>query len=139
MSKEINPTYVTFEQAKLLKEKGFNEITKSIYQYENLEIDNDYVNFRNSLFSYDYFEISAPEQWQVVEWLYETYGIDVSVIPVREKGTKSVYFQYRVVDFRDDNVDEVLYEHQYNRRFLISSTKKESYSAAFDYILKELI
>jgi hypothetical protein len=30
---EIKPTYVTFEQAKLLKEKGFD--VECIYHYEN--------------------------------------------------------------------------------------------------------
>lgn len=31
---EIKPTHVTFEQAKLLKEKGFDEICSAIYETE---------------------------------------------------------------------------------------------------------
>jgi signal peptidase I len=47
---EIKPTYVTFEQAKLLKEKGF----------EVKEVRGGYL---------------VPEQWQVVEWLRVKHGI----------------------------------------------------------------
>jgi hypothetical protein len=126
MNKEIKPTYVTFEQAKLLKEKGFDEITKSIYQYENLEIDNDYVNFRNSLFSYDHFEISAPEQWQVVEWLRVKYGIWVSIFHKRHSENK----HYGFVIKQANELETKLWEFP---------TPQEAYSKAFDYILKQLI
>ena len=82
-----------------------------------------------------YLECNLSEQWQVVEWLWETY---VSVIPIRHKGEKSIRFQYRVINFSDCEIDEVLFEHQYNTSFDTFSTKQEAYSAAFDYILKEI-
>jgi hypothetical protein len=122
---KIKPTYVTFEQAKLLKEKGFDEITKSIYQYDNLEIDNDYVNFRNSLFSYDYFEISAPEQWQVVEYFRLKYGFWV-IADYYNNGDKDIWF-YNYKTKNKESMDEGF------------NTPQEAYSAAFDYVLKELI
>jgi len=124
---EIKPTYVSFEQASLLKEKGFDEITKSIYQYENLVVNNDYVNFRNSLFSYDHFEISAPEQWQVVEWLRINHGIFVWVAGYRDKSNRITF------DFYFDK--QKLNEKKSN----FFKTPQEAYSAAFDYTFKRLI
>jgi len=141
---EIKPIYVTFEQAKLFKEKGFDEITKAIYQYENLEVNNDYVNFRNSLFSYDHFEISAPEHWQVVEWLRVNYGIWVSIEPCMNvegdwrtpvKGTFSFMYAIKYANeklYIVFNKNPMLFEKGFK-------TPQEAYSAAFDYILNNII
>jgi len=84
---EINPTYVDFEQAKLLKEKGFNITTRTAYDYriyrpsnlheENLEIINNAKNYSNS----EYERFQRPEQWQVVEWALKNYNIWISVQP----------------------------------------------------------
>jgi len=135
---EIKPTYVTFEQAKLLKEKGFDEITKATYQYQNLETNCDYDEFKNSLFTYDHFEISAPEQWQVVDWILYNYNYHIELGPSIH--TKLVWYYYIhkiekgfvVTGLEHPNIDlpkDVPYY----------SSKQEAYSAAFDYIFNNLI
>ena len=57
----IKPTYITFNQAVWLKEKGF----------KNIEIDYGLNQMLNNC--------NPPEQWQVVEWLRLTHGIWVFV------------------------------------------------------------
>jgi hypothetical protein len=87
MSKDIKPQYVSFEIAKLLKEKGFDEFCSSVYvdylqntqHYEiGYELDeSSFLKGRNSRHeSTDYYNIySAPQQWQVIDWLEINYNI----------------------------------------------------------------
>lgn len=138
---KIEPQYVTFEIAKLLKEKDFNEMCRVFWGYDcteekNILIEENSPSFINNR---ENNNLAAPEIWQVVEWFWEVYLIDISIIPFREKGSKSVGFQYRVINFSDPEIDEVMFEHQYNRSFHTFFTRKEAYLAAIDYILKELI
>lgn len=133
MSK-VQPAFVTFEQAKLLKQKGFDERSNCFYKKSKT-----YVHESSCAHRAIGDNLIAAQHWQVVEWLWETYGIDVSVIPCKEKGTRSVEFQFRVINFSDPEIDEVLFEHQYNTRDSQHTTRREAYSAAIDYILKNLL
>ena len=74
---QIEPHYVTFEQAKWLKEKGFK--SKSRYYDGSGELvetpdipKNDYTHTNNYI---QRFRWEAPEQHVVVEWLRVNYGI----------------------------------------------------------------
>jgi hypothetical protein len=95
-----------------------------------------------------YFEAySAPEQWQVCEWLRHNHGIWILVLPQDRSG----------VDFRINKSEYpshalffsiIKYEKNYSCKELINTsndkgklflhfdTPQEAYSAAFDYILK---
>jgi hypothetical protein len=69
--KTIKPTYVTFEQAKKLKELGFIEFCNMRYdEFGKLTATKlgMHANPNNYVDSY-----SAPEQWQVCEWLSMKY------------------------------------------------------------------
>jgi len=101
---KIKPTYVTLEQAKLLKKKGADIECKTAYE-------------SNSIF------YSRPEQWQVVEWLRVKHGIWVWVENYNDK------ISY-VPQIPKADLPKVLgYYH----------SPQEAYSAAFDYILNNLI
>jgi hypothetical protein len=121
---EIKPTYITFEQAKLLKEKWFNENVEGLYFDAEIKViptkpsNTDFASTR-------YY--SAPEQWQVIEWLRIKHGIWVSVeAPV--KLSKSWCFEiYKIYDGVILNTESGF------------SSPQEAYSSAFDYILKEII
>jgi hypothetical protein len=121
MNQEIKPTYVTFEQAKWLKEKGFDEQLPSIYLDGKLEILRSPISNKEFMTSRSY---SAPEQWQVVEWLRINHGIWVWVRPYK--------------DHAADNNDPI--QHQmnvYKRGVTVSkefNSHEEAYSASFDYI-----
>ena len=73
----ITEDYVSFEIAKLLKEKGFDEST--IMRYDsNGEISSDgrYGHY-NSLKKFDF--ISAPTLQMAMKWLREEHNIHVEV------------------------------------------------------------
>ena len=136
LTPEIKPTYVTFEQAKLLKEKGFD-----------LRIKQCYVSKETILFLYDENntlgwcnrnlpknEYSAPEQWQVVEWLRIKHGVWILALP-----TINGYFAYKIIDVQmnpEKHIERPPYKDVSANDY---KTPQEAYSAAFDYILTNLI
>jgi hypothetical protein len=131
----IEPHYVDFNTAKSLKEKKFNVKVTNYWNGIGKYFDFKEPHNWNEVEQF----VSIPEHHKVIDWFWETYLIDVSTIPVKEKGSKSIGFQYRVVNFSDPEIDEVLFEHQYNKSFHIFTTKQEAYSKAIDYVLEKLI
>jgi len=153
MKMEIKPSYVSFKQAKLLKEKNFDVECRSYYELalnsqENeqdgysgpfgwkeggLNTQSDYfINNYNGLdFSNkNWYLCARPEQWQVVEWLRINHGIWVTVGNVFSEYTHWAYGisennRGMIVPFREgqDNIDYF-------------TSPQEAYSAAFNYILK---
>lgn len=123
----IKPKYVTFEQSKWLKEKGFD-------YYKLFEDFSDY---------YDYFDrkvqgrihisdfskgedpdnnwIPVPEQHQVVEWLWLNHGIWIEVPFWDGK------FSAKIVNTNTNVVIKGVDFEEFN-------SPQEGYSAAFDYI-----
>jgi hypothetical protein len=125
--KEIKPTYVTFEQAKWLKEKGFNEPCDSIYkedgEFQSYKNFGDIrTHFKNSEpinpKTWHRYDTSAPEQWQVVEWLRINHGIWIWVenYPNEDNFTPQI---------PKANLSKILGYYK---------SPQEAYSAAFDYI-----
>ena len=131
MTQEIKPTYVTREQANRLKEKEFDLPTYAYYSGLNF-YTGEYKNHSQTtigdtpmhkmLIGYT----SAPEQWQVVEWLRVNHGIWVYVVG----GGNNRYYPM----YQDKN--------QYKLALDLDKcydTPQKAYSAAFDYILNDLI
>lgn len=136
---EIKPVYVTFEQAKWLKEKEFDEycIMKyflrkpsgyninynketpyNINGYDGILLNEKYID--NSVFIY------APEQWQVVEWFLNEHDIWIEInLPLYHN------FRFTIIDV--------------NKKLLIKlsdsfyDTPQKAYSAAFDFVLNKLL
>lgn len=128
---EIKPTYVTFEQAKLLKEKGFK--SKSRYYDGSGELvkvpdipENDYRHTNNFA---QRFRYEAPEQWQVLEWLRVEKGIWVHVYYLTDRNCWC-WDCYKYLE------DGLLNEPGFSFNMNLKSPQ-EAYSAAFDYILKK--
>jgi hypothetical protein len=101
---EIKPTYVSFEQAKFLKDKGFDYPCFSWYSFDdkkNRVYTHNYSEYKcecmadthkeymysnhNESFSdgsrWVVERFSRPEQWQVVEWLRVNHGIWILILP----------------------------------------------------------
>ena len=118
--KEIKPIYVTFEQAKKLKEKGFDVECKYYYniEFKELSFHIGYVGdiYKNSEMS---DKISAPEQWQVIEWFRVKCSIWVTT------------------DRNDFNKFKWIVEHDLSQGSW--ETPQEATSAAIDYVLDNLI
>jgi len=117
----IQPTYVTFEQAKLLKEKGFDGRCNSVYTTDGNILLGVNVNLLDRIY--------APEHYQVVEWLRVEKGIWIVInIGSSRTGYYATYTNVTTLGGSEIRIGDVSYE-----------TPQEAYSAAFDYILKELI
>jgi hypothetical protein len=138
---EIKPTYVTFEQAKWLKEKGFD-----LSKYLRIDDENPLnlnSNYNPREYQPWYLEL---HQWQVVEWLRVKHGIWILVLPQDKSG----------IDFRIDKskypshalfLSIIKYDENYSCKQLINTsddkselflhfdTPQEAYSAAFNYII----
>jgi hypothetical protein len=130
----MKPHYVTFEQAKLLKEKGFNEFDNNHYY------DKNGVIFFCQTFSESYKQIvagkgsniSAPEQWQVVQWLLEKYGVWIHVYYL----TEDLCWGWDCYYYKNENglINEPAFSFSMNLQ-----SPQQAYSAAFDYILNNLL
>jgi hypothetical protein len=137
---EIKPTYVTFEQAKLLAEKSFDEFCSHYYI-------NDFQNFKhdgmlhkcglpNECDSKNIFQYvkrknqphlcNAPEQWQIIEWLRVNHGIWVDVSLNQFSKPKDLQWMYSIVFLEDCT---------YSHSSKSYNSPQEAYSSAFDYIL----
>ena len=144
---EIKPTYVSLEQAKKLKEKGFNEPCDSIFNkdgefqsYKN--VGDIRTHFKNNEpinpKTWHRYDTSAPEQWQVVEWLRVNHGIWINV---EADSYGELWYSKLCV------CSKKVWENLEVRSKIINSYRhlgehnspQEAYSSAFDYILKELI
>ncbi|HNT70581.1 MAG TPA: hypothetical protein PKI83_02870, partial [Bacteroidales bacterium] len=75
---EIKPTYVTFEQAKWLKEIGFDIYSNVAYNGKGEVLDESPTYNKEYYMTLKDF-IYRPEQWQVVEWLRVKHSIWISV------------------------------------------------------------
>jgi hypothetical protein len=144
----IEPKYVNLIQATWLKEKGFD--IPCFYFYEKGHLTEPYlengsstdVDFRVNLsdllehFNKWSLKVSAPEQWQVVEWLRLKHGIWVNIgyEPINNGDDEliSVNWLFLVTkigvltDWYDDQFDLL---HRYNSPY-------KACSAAIDYIIE---
>ena len=116
----IQPTYVSFEQAKLLKEKGFDELCNKLYHYNG----SDCIKLINK--NSENLGLSAPEQWIVVEWMRVNHEIDLDVRKVRAADNSTGYVW-------------VIFEIDALPISKKVKTPQEAYSAGIDYVLNNLI
>ena len=135
--KEINPIYVTFEQAKSFYNKGLerevlgiksNSVQKPYYNDKG-ELNGDCSEHIKKVLNYEKSILyPAPEQWQVVEWLRVNHGIWVSCYPT----PNPLKCQFRI--YKNPNgVMSQIYDDYMGKEF---NSPQKAYSEAFDYILK---
>ena len=145
---KIESRYVTFEQAKLLKEKRFDVPT--IYFWgKDMKIIRNYANHQklnfNGFKSIYNQAISRPEQWQVVEWLRVNHGIWTHVhLEVKIKGleiSNTGKYQASINRVNHTSVFGKISEGDvpdgpYRKP---QNSPQEAYSEAFDFVLTKLI
>jgi hypothetical protein len=135
MNKKIQPHYVNFNTAKLLKEKGF--LDKNIYGEVRLSQSHFYdckgnlYHIKDAFIEQD-FNLkdcyNAPEQHIVVEWLRINHDIWIS----SDFSEVDESFTYKIHLIKSDELPRIFTNCGYK-------SPQEAYSAAFDYVLKELI
>lgn len=78
----IEEAYCSFEVAKLLKEKGFDEPCECFYDTENNDVSivNGWMDISNSeLEEREIVCYSAPTHQMAMAWLREKYGIFIAI------------------------------------------------------------
>ena len=136
----IDPVYVTFEQAKLLTEKGFY-LHKEEGFYEScpavfLNDKSLYVKY-NSVLGVNKWELyNAPEQWQVVEWLRLNHEIWIEVRHIKTFGIN----RFHLIIWNYKNTEDYITIHSENGvGYKVWDAPQEATSAAIDFVLKNLI
>lgn len=100
---------------------------------------------------------TAPEQWQVVEWLRVNHGIWISILhrdvrnqPIMDNNNIIKYINFKGFTFHivstlecnnlmSDKIEEYLNGGIGKGCGIVFETPQQAYSAAFDYILNNLI
>jgi len=147
---QIQPSYATFEQAKKLKEIGFDSYTNIGYsesgkKYYHQGGQEPVKNGQNYYEGRDYqgepFLCSAPEQWEVVEWLRINHGIEIVVIPDSSSQSRLILRKYTYSIFTPVNGANLHCQigRDKNKNIVYFINPQEAYSAAFDYVLNNLI
>ena len=134
----ITEDYCSFEVAKLLKEKGFDESTSMVYMsYGDLCKLSRYDSIRNSNYNditKNYFEYTAPTHQMAIAWLRETHGIFILIKPCDsyfdEEYEFSIYKKQNTVIFEWEllEIENSLYKGY-----------EETVEAALKYVLENLI
>lgn len=125
-------TPVSFEIAKLLKEKGLHLKVRSMYCEGKLFKDtkskgnyNDVIWVRTWRNSPTDDTVSAPTIAEVVMWLYETHGIWITVTSISQES-----WQCHMTK-KGDSLGKCYFEDFYN--------PTEAYEAAIEHCLTKLI
>jgi len=129
--KTIEPKYITFEQAKWLKEKGFDVPILNWYHKGTKKLNrNDLLCSMNKLTD----NYSAPEQWQVVEYLRVNHNIDLQA--VCNYGRLGRTYKMGIIFINKEKEVDTIFLRPIDMpySFIEFNSPQEAYSAAFDYI-----
>jgi hypothetical protein len=127
--KDLNHKYVTFDQAKWLKEKGYDVPCNGRYYWDTTKYSfspKGAIQWNKNEDSYP-----APEEHEVIDWLWETHGIWISIEP---EGTD--FNEFRLSCFRnnEERLEETIRHINNDSYHSGYKSPQEAYSAAFDYI-----
>lgn len=93
--KQITEDYVSFEIAKLLKEKGFDVPVKNYFSLNKDAILHNLDKKYGAKKNWNAFEIciSRPSQYLALKWLREMHAICIEVC----RNINTFYYSYRVI------------------------------------------
>ena len=147
----ITEDYVSFDTAKLLKEKGFDERTNSYFTGNN-EIA---ISWFFSRYNRESTYLSAPTLQMAMKWVQETFNI--VIIPNYEYECDSTPWCYKIYRLgehgkpervalkcvsydKDDNPTEHIVGYRYyERSYKDYATKEEALEEGIKYCLENLI
>ena len=125
----IKEAYVSFNVAKLLKEKGFDEPTWTCY-IEHKISHYDYTSSNSELID---GVISAPTLQMAMKWLREKHNICIIIYPDIENGYEAVLYDI------ENNVKIVLQSFGVYGIHIYEKIYEEAVEAALKYVLEKLI
>ena len=128
MNTQITEDYCSFEVAKLLKEKGFNEPTCGYY-YDGYM--NTLLIATTSCHNGSINATAAPSQAQAMKWLREVHKIDIDIT-----SRWNLTPEYHICEYRYRLHYSNAPNHDINQKF---NTYEEACEAAIKYCLTNLI
>lgn len=134
----ITEDYVSFECAKLLKEKGFDESCECFYdtEHNDISIVNGWINISNSeLEEKEILCYSAPTHQMAMKWLREVHNIIIVVEPYMFDYVENKSSQYKYSMWCGDNYEDI----EDIEPTSICTTYEECCEAALKYSLENLI
>ena len=121
----IQEAYVSFETAKLLKEKGFDEECYTFYEYDSGDFYREERNPCCNSYSDDY---TATTQQRAMKWLREKHNIVIVVVPSMFWG------KYNVSIYKKDNDCPIGFDGD-----SLCPSYEQACEAAIKYCLQNLI
>lgn len=127
----ITEDYVSYETAKLLKEKGFDEPIQYFYKFDSKELYRGTV-FTNTQIGDKFY--NAPTLQMTMKWLREVHGLHISLEPCYDYDSMHVVFLAFIQNVAD------VHEFMDGRKNVASYPNAEkSYELAIKYCLENLI
>ena len=132
----ITEDYVSFETAKLLKERGFNEKCGPYYGLDETLINGVIIEAKHNI---DKNKFSAPTLQMAMKWLREKYNLHIITLP---------YAPFDRYSYHPDFEAEFVYIAQIFRgiipidevgRSIIKLSPEKAYETAIKYCLEKLI
>lgn len=130
----ITEDYVSFEVAKILKEKGFFEKTFTYFDNELL-CNGVWFEWNNSPMG----QISAPTLQMAMKWLREVHNIIIVVEPHEYDYVNSKTSSYVFCLWDGDNYEEPYSNQHSNIHGVAYNSYEEVVEAALKYVLENLI
>lgn len=125
--------YVSFEVAKLLKEKGFTEFCLYYYQGDNpirtCSQDRSCYEWNNNHIGEEWY--SAPTQQMACDWVEEAYGFFIEISRSRDRKGNYHYF-YMILDKTCKYASSATKDNDYSSKF-------DAVESALEYVLTKLI
>ena len=125
----IQEAYVSFETAKLLKEKGFDEECTHYYSYES----NELIEYTNGVYSRNSKNCNrcvSPTHQMAMAWLREK-GIYITIIYGDYPANKRVFWTPQIDSLEGFDLPDSFYQ-EYN-------SYEDAVEAALKYVLENLI
>lgn len=120
----ITEDYVSYEVAKLLKERGFDEPIQYFYKFDSKELYRGTV-FTNTQIGDKFY--NAPTHQMAMKWLREIYGIDI-VIEISDPSVKDR--KYYCIIWDDNNNSYILD---------LFNSYEDAVEAVLKYVLENLL
>ena len=127
----ITEDYVSFEIAKLLKEKGFDKKYPLIPCYK--EDNGEFIDIPTTLDTINYCFIPAPTLQMAMKWLREVHNLSIEIYVLKNFDKKICEYTYTIMDLNfpgsDDGI-ECCIEYE---------TYEQACEAAIKYCIEHLI
>jgi len=131
----MKEAYVSFEVAKLLKEKGFDWVVNTYYCDDCDYAQHDIIEYNKENYNSHKIHISAPTQQMACRWLREEHNILVCILPC-EIGAGVMDYTYCIYRVHGD---DYYFEPLAQGRIEEAMDYEKTLEAGLEYVLKNLI